>query len=316
MINTCAGCGKSVDIVESLCERCFKLKHYGQFEHEQIDENLFEDIINKVNNHDLVLYLIDTLNFYVDNNLLKQLKTKTNVVLVLTKGDVLPRSVKFSKIITKIKEQYDSPAMVISSHKKLHLDHLYKLIMKHPKTYLIGTANAGKSTLINQLLASYGETKTNANLTVSNYPGTTLGEVSIALSKEHVLIDTPGIVNDGDISYYLDSEMNKLLNTKKEIKPINFQIIRPTSVIVEDFLRIDTKTANSLTFFMSNNLKIKRINYDTNKSNLDLTKKTLDVPANSDIIILGLGFINVKKTGVFEIYVPEKIEVKVRSELI
>ena len=78
---------------------------------------------------------------------------------------------------------------------------------------------------------------------------------------------------------------------------------------IEDkiFLKINSKS-NSLTFYLSNELKIKK----SFKSSIKDFNLKLEIDDNSDIIIKGLGFINVKKATIVEIMLegPEIIEVR------
>ena len=100
---------------------------------------------------------------------------------------------------------------------------------------------------------------------------------------------------------------------KRPIRPITYQIKFQQSIQIEDFLIIEFLNENSATFYLSNNLKSERI-YDNVKT--ELLKKEFEVEYGSDIVIKGLGFINVKKRGNVNIYIKNGIEVFTRNSVI
>ena len=86
----------------------------------------------------------------------------------------------------------------------------------------LGVTNVGKSTLINKLIQSIGET--GEVITTSQYPGTTLGQIDIPFDEHSSLVDTPGIIHRHQITHYLaEKEMKKVL-PQKELQPEDFPI--------------------------------------------------------------------------------------------
>src|SRR5699024_12302369 len=74
--------------------------------------------------------------------------------------------------------------------------------------YVIGMANVGKSSLINRILQATG---VEADvITTSQFPGTTLDLIDIpfddANGNEASLIDTPGIINPGQMTSILEGK--------------------------------------------------------------------------------------------------------------
>ena len=165
--------------------------------------------------------------------------------------------------------------------------------------------------MINKLLYNY--TDKNINITTSFLPSTTLDTIEIELD-DYKLIDTPGLLDDGNIINYIDKETLKRIIPKKEIKPKVFQIKQDQSIIVDKILRVDVKKDNDIVFYMSD-LEIFRI-YKENDKLINLEKHILDVDDNTDIVINGLGFIKIKKKSTVIIYTIENVLVYARKSLI
>ena len=118
---------------------------------------------------------------------------------------------------------------------------------------------------------------------------TTLNSIEIKLNDELTIIDTPGILNNGDFSNYIDIKTLKKVTPKKEIKPITYQIKNPQSIFIEDLVRVDLKDLNSVTLYLSNALKVDRI-FNPRDKLFNLEKYEFDIKDNQDIVISGLGF--------------------------
>ena len=88
------------------CERCFKVINYNEFIPVNL-ENINEYIINEVNEKaKLVFFLIDLLN--INEETIETFnKIKTKKYLVISKSDVIPKSIKEEKLNSWLKEIYN-----------------------------------------------------------------------------------------------------------------------------------------------------------------------------------------------------------------
>ena len=87
---------------------------------------------------------------------------------------------------------------------------------------------------------------------------------------------------------------------------------------INDLVRVDYTEGdrNSFTVFVSNELKVSRINSNTNNNLKELNKCTYEIKYNTDLVINGLGFIKIMNKGKVDIYLDKDVEVYLRRSLI
>ena len=326
----CAGCGVilqdkdkndlgyTLDLTKELCERCFRIRNYNDYKIVIKDNNDFINILKDVNiTNDLVVLVVDIFNI---NKNLEQISKYLNndILLVLTKRDILPKSCYDKKLIEYFNNYNLNivDSVIISSVKNYNFDELYNKINLYKKSkdvYVVGFTNSGKSTMINKILYNYSTN--NTVITTSNLPSTTIDSIRVCVNDTLTLIDTPGLLDDGDIINYVSASTLKKIIPVKEIKPITYQIKMFQSIFVEDLVRLDVCDKNSLTMYVSNNLETNRVFKDSNKLK-NLKKHELLLEDDSDIVIQGLGFIKITNKSKIILYTKEGVRVFVRKNLI
>ena len=313
--------GYTTSLENDICSRCFRMKNYGEYQVVTKSNDEYIEILKSVNEtKDLVIYMVDLLNVSKDISLIREY-FDNKVLLVLNKRDLLPKSIKDEKIIEYFKnEGLDFQDIIIVSPKKnYNIDELLLKIKKHKTSknvYVVGHTNVGKSTLINTLMKNYSEF--DSELTISPLPSTTLNKISIKLSDDLTLIDTPGLVDQGNIVNYVDSDLLKKISPKKEIKPKTYQLREGQCLVIGDIFRVDYMEGdkNSFTIFASNELKIKRHNMYKHEALKDLFKHEMDVGYHQDVVVNGLGFIKIVEKAKISVYLNKDVEVFVRDSLI
>ncbi len=311
-MNKCIGCGDVIKDSNKLCPRCFKIVNYGEYEKVIKKNSDFKEILKNISKtKDLTLLVFDVLNIGNLEDIIDLLNDR--VILVLTKRDLLPKSLFENKIINYLDNPKFIAKIMVSSKNNYNIDNLYNLINKYKTNniYVVGYTNAGKSSLINKLIYNYSDL--DYSITTSFIPTTTIDTIKIKLN-DFTLIDTPGLIDDGSIINYLDPSDLKKITPQKTIKPITYQIKNKQYIYIEDFLIIEVLDPTNLTIFMANGLKINRFYKDKGFNNLTCHK--LEVDLKNDIVIKGLGFIKISKKCQINIYTIEKVDVYLRKSLI
>ena len=314
--------GYTTSIENDICQRCFRMKNYGEYQVVTKSNEEYINILKGVSEtKDLVLYITDLINLEKNLEQIRNL-IPNKMILVLNKKDALPRSVKEEKLIAYLESMgiHFEEVIVISANKNYNIDYLLRRIKFHQTSknvYVVGHTNAGKSSLINKLIQNYSDNA--QELTMSPLPSTTLNTVKIEINDHLTLFDTPGLVQNGSILNHVDEKMTKKISPKKEIKPKTFQLRRNQSIIIEDLIRIDYVEGekNSFTLFVSNDLNIKRLLNSNNHEVLkDLNKVTYQVGYDEDLAITGLGFVKIVNKGTIDVYVNKDVETYMRKSLI
>ena len=338
MIKKCLGCGSILQSSDktklgyinekkieeaNICERCFKLINYGEFKKIDTTGEEYIDIYKNINKtDDLVLFLVDIFNI---NSSIEMINKYINnkIILVITKFDILPKSVKENKIKEKLKKYNFNnniiDMVIISSKTNYNIDMLYNKIKENKTSnnvYICGNTNSGKSTLINKFIKNYSDV--DISITTSILPSTTININEIKVDDDLTLIDTPGFIEKDNISEYIDAKTLKKVMPHKEIRPITYQISEGTTLLIDNMLRIEYVKGekNSFTFYLSNDIIISRINTITNNRGKKLKSTIVDVEPLEDVIVNGLCFIKIKKKARIKIYTIEGVGVYKRKSLI
>ena len=322
-MNKCIGCGSILqdtienkdgyvlDINDKLCQRCFRIRYYNEYKNTIRDNNDYLKILDSINNDDLVVYVTSLLDIRLD-----YIDSFKNVIVVLTKRDILPKSVKDDKLIKYIKSRYNPlEVIVVSSIKNYNIDYLFDILRQYKKKniYVVGTTNGGKSTLINKLIKNYSDN--DVVITSSMYPSTTLDKIEINILGLNI-IDTPGLINKGSIVNYIDNNLLKKITIKKEIKPKTYQLTGKGSVLIEDLIRLDYDTkGTSMTIYVNNLVNIRFLGKDNNKL-LDGKCNKFSLDNNKDIVISDLCFIKFTKNVDLNIYSNYDVLIYERDNLI
>lgn len=324
MTKKCSGCGITLqntdselegyttNIEKDLCLRCFRIKNYSDYKVIDKDNLDFINILKSIDKtNDLVVLLVDLFNINKDiTEITKYLHN--DILLVFTKKDIFSYKIRDEKLMNSINIKcVDS--IVVSSKKNYNFDSLYEKINEHKKSnnvYVVGYTNSGKSTLLNKLIYNYSEK--DGNLTTSILPSTTLDTVEIKINDELTLIDTPGIIDSGNISNYVDPKTLLKIIPNQEIKPITYQVNKKQYILVENLLKIETGN-NDLTLYFSNKLNIKRVYKDIDSN---LVCHNILVDRYHDIVITGMGFIRSRKKENIKIYTLDGVDVYTRESLI
>lgn len=325
-MNKCLGCGSVLqndnpelegyvkNLDNTYCERCFRIKNYGDYKFIAKSNIEFVEILNEVNKtKDLVLLVVDIFNLPENFELITKHITNP-ILLVLTKWDVMPDI--YEQKILDYMDQYHlnlCDKIIVSSNKNYNMDVLIdkiKFYQKSENVYVVGYTNAGKSSLINKLIYNYSENT--PTITTSIVPSTTLNSIEVKLDNTLTLIDTPGLLFESSIDNFIDIKTLKKITPKRTIKPITYQVKTFQTITIEDLLALELNN-NNINMYFSSDLKIERY-YKKRKFNLEA--KVIEVAENTDVVISGLGFIKFTKKEKIVLYVIPGTHVFTRASLI
>ncbi len=355
----CIGCGSTIqttnenelgyvipkllenDNLENLvCHRCFQIKHYNKITKNDLDIKTYENIFNKsINKNALFIYLVDIFDF--EGTFLKEINDllrDKNFIVVANKADLLPKSLKENKLESIVRHRLNLEEIkcidcfVTSIVKKQYVDEILEKIDKYRRgrdVYIVGVSNVGKSTFINALLKSVGIA--NNVITTSIIPGTTIDLIEIPFFDDNkFIIDTPGIINTGNILNNVDSKYFKQIMPNKEINARNYQLKEEQSIILNGFACFDFVKGESqtITFYFSNNIELHRTKLEKAPTmfpsrneelfkvdNFEIDEFHFKIKEPCELVILGLGFIRVNE-GEYNIKVVKGTKVVKRDGFI
>ena len=315
IMTKCLGCGalmqcedknkegytRSLD--NKFCERCFQIKHYNKYSFIDADGKRFLENVKEIEKTgDLVLLVTDFLN--LDN--ISKFKIKNPVILVITKRDIMPKSFYEERFLNSIKCDLNVVGKILVSAKNnYNLDALLEMINKYKRSknvYVAGFTNAGKSSLINKFLKNYGNKA--EEITTSILPSTTIDLNYISIMDDLVLIDTPGLIDEGSIYNLVSGDELGRIIPRREIRPIIYQIKSLQTVVIDKYASLYLDD-NNITIYMSNDLQINR--FYKERVIYNFKYYDIDVLEGSDLVIKGLGFIRFKKSGKVRLGLPRGV---------
>ncbi|MEX2461799.1 MAG: ribosome biogenesis GTPase YqeH [Paenibacillaceae bacterium] len=366
-ITHCEGCGVKLQTIDTaklgfipeqalnrepiICQRCFRIKHYNEVSSTALHQDDFLQILGHIGNtQSLVVHIVDIFDF--EGSLIGSLPRfiGTNpLLLVVNKIDLLPKVSNLNKIVNwvqrQLKEQGLRPVeiVMVSAKKNIGFERFMQTLDKHragKDIYVVGATNVGKSTLINRLIRDYSDLE--AELTTSQYPGTTLDIVKIPLDDGKFIFDTPGIVYKHRLSELVAKRDIQALLPNEAIKPMVFQLNEQQTLFFGALARFDFihGERQSFTCYVSSAIKIHRTKLEKadelyaehrgemlkppSKEDLEslppLTKHPVHIRkgSNVDVLISGLGWIKINSLAgaELEVHVPKGVKLSIRESLI
>ncbi|XP_057807598.1 GTP-binding protein BRASSINAZOLE INSENSITIVE PALE GREEN 2, chloroplastic [Salvia miltiorrhiza] len=272
----------------TVCARCHSLRNYGRVKN-QVAENLIPDfdfdrlistrLMKPTGNADatVVVMVVDCVDFegsfpkraakslfkaLADGQDGKHSKKLPKLVLVATKVDLLPSQISPARLDRWVRHRAKengapklSGVYMVSSKKDLGVRNLLAFIknLAGPRgnVWVIGSQNAGKSTLINAFSKKEGVKV--AKLTEAPIPGTTLGILRIGgiLPAKAKMYDTPGLLHPYLMSMRLNRDEQKMVEMRKELQPRTFRIKAGQTVHVGGLVRLDLDEASVETIYVT-----------------------------------------------------------------
>lgn len=284
MVRKCLGCGTIIqnedanragyttDINRPYCKRCFRLMHYNEIPKVFATNKDFIKVIDyELKKKNLFVYLIDIFSFPISFNreITDKLRGK-DVILVVNKIDLLPKSFNLNNILNFVSKQCEKiffkviGIFLISAKKGYYLSELFKhleLYRKERDICILGLASVGKSSFINALLKQFADAKEDT-IAISQIPGTTLEEINIPFFLDNRgFIDTPGLISEESILSQVKPEYYNLVLPNKEISPITYQLYGSYTYFLGGlvYLSFNDITKGSLIIYKAEKLKVNKV---------------------------------------------------------
>lgn len=346
----CKGCGVVLQTTDSklpgytpkensdYCQRCFRLMHYDDLivsMRKGIDPDV---VLQKIaSSNALILWVVDLFDFEASMIPgINRLLLEKDIIMVCTKRDILPETLSEEKIarfvFSRLKELgIQIKSLILTSkvermgvEEVMDAIHMYR---KNREVIVMGKANSGKSTLLNNLAGM-------DTLTMSRYPGTTLDFNTLQINGIP-FVDTPGIEISKSMVMEVEEEQLKEILPARTLKPLVYQLRFDQSFAIGGLARIDLLGCDhaSCVFYMADTLRIHRSktsgaealwekHYGILLKPIPLTKKFKKYAIRKemdkmDIVIDGLGWACVHgQMSTITVYVPENVNVTFRKAML
>lgn len=277
-----AGYVKEIVLIENgddvYCKRCHDVIHHNKkYDVENDIEGYYSKIKNIKNTNSLVLLLVDI--FDINNGFIPKLSEyigKNEVLVLVNKTDIIPRSMKLKNIeeyirgVAKKQNLNFVGVMMISAKNPKDCEKVVEKIRKlkyryknkrrtgFDDCYVMGCASVGKSTFINSVIGKYLGGKN--FITTSEQYHTTVDIIKIPLDQTSYIIDTPGIVNDKSFGNYLNYESMKDLKVNTYIKPKTYQLKSDQTMFIGGLCKLEFCEGENISasFYVGNDLYIHR----------------------------------------------------------
>ena len=336
-----------------LCQRCYRLIHYGQLAPTNVTEEEYRTAVMRVlAKPSLVLYVVDLFDF--NGSLVRGMAgTLKNheVIMVANKFDLLPRGTSVDKVASWLWREAHRAQLepqeihVVSAKKGFGMDSVVQTVVQRARNrnvVVMGMANVGKSTVLNSLIRGLDPEEETDSFTTSPFPGTTLGAVTIKVKHSGIAItDTPGLLGRFRLQDRVCAESLKQIVPKERIRPRVYQLAERQTLFLGGLVRMDFTRgqAQSFVVYAANQLYIHRTKLEqADELYAKQVGQMLQPPCDTcdetlrqlvtkrvgfkdgrpvDVVIPGLGWIRLSGEAVqLVMHYPQGVEIAVRPALI
>lgn len=268
---SCQGCGASIQSTEPqnfgfvpehllnkdelLCQRCFRINHYGRNEIGPIAaSDALESIRAGASWASGVCLVVDLLDFEagLPAPLLGLLRGK-EVVLAVNKVDLIPSTTPLKELGRWVRERLDYyglprvTVVLVSAANGYGFPALADLLLTLGKRVLfVGITNVGKSSVLQRLLQMRigGGTRKRIEPTISPYPGTTVNVSRWSCPGGLILADSPGFIPYGRISDMVTPERALEVIPHKKLSSHLYPVQAGEAVLIKGLCAAECLSSN------------------------------------------------------------------------
>lgn len=332
----------------AFCNKCFEAERYHSLSNEPyIDEDFINVLKEAKEKNCLLVYVVNLFSFETSfSKEVIDLIERMKILVVGTKFDLLPAGVKKDDIkeyvahrfrVAGLKITVDDVMITSKKDNDSIQDTLTRILeLKNAKNvYVIGSEDAGKTSLISSFLKIYSNLS-NGNIVTHKYKGTNLKVMEIPLTNKSSMYETPGISITNSILFGLDAKTLKAIYLTKRVKPNEISLHEGHSLFIGGLAVIELlegENSDIICYFHENvelhknhvrnvEEKFVKLNKDGElvpslskiKTIADMEEFDVSMGNNSgtyrDIGFSGLGWVSIKSKGQkFRIYVPKGVSI-------
>ncbi|MCK9524880.1 MAG: 50S ribosome-binding GTPase [Limnochordia bacterium] len=353
----CQGCGATLQTTEPnrfgfvpdhlleqdalLCQRCFRINHYGQDEIGPVQaSDAFKSISAGVDWSDGMCLVVDLLDFEagLPPALLGLMRGK-NVVLAVNKVDLIPKTTPPNEVRSWVKSRlgyYGLPRVKVVLISAVNgygfpalADHLLTL---GKKILFVGITNVGKSSVLQRLLQMRigGGQRKKTEPTISPYPGTTVNVSRWSCPGGLVLADSPGFVPQGRISDLVSPELAQEIIPHRSLSSHLYPVKSGDAVVIKGLCAVEciSEVDHGLLLGFTGSgvnwqkTSSKQLNKWLQKGVegapiKDWEEHLVQLEPSEDLCISGLGWVSARKSPQrLRLHIPVGAEFTIRPNLI
>ena len=265
-----------------LCQRCHGLRFQnklpaealrvgGEATHAELQPDYFVRLLRDISRRRcVVIAIVDLFDFHgsLVPDLPNVVGDDNTLILVGNKLDLLPEGIMHKRIESWVRKESRKARLPPLSSVHLVscktgagmpklLDEMKELMSrKRLDAYVVGAANAGKSSFINHILRSV---QPGRSLTTSALPGTTLDFVRVSvMAGQYSLFDTPGVILPNQLTTRLNTAELSQVVPKKRAQHVTLRVKEGKSVLLGGIAQIHLTQGRPflLTFYLANAVQI------------------------------------------------------------
>jgi ribosome biogenesis GTPase A len=268
-----------------VCQRCHGLRYQnrlptetlrvgggeGAAAHAELQPEYFVSLLEDISRRRcVVVAIVDLFDFH--GSLIPQLPRvvaeDASLILVANKLDLLPANVDGKSVERWVRSEAKRAGLprahavhLVSCKSGVGMPKLLSemrdlMSRRRLDAYVVGAANAGKSSFINHVLRSV---KAGRSVTTSHLPGTTLDFVRVSvLAGQQSLYDTPGLILPNQLTNALNTDELSQVVPKKRAQHVTLRVSEGKSVLLGGVARVHMRAGRPflLTFYLANAVRI------------------------------------------------------------
>lgn len=327
--------------VEPLCRRCYRIRHYNVAEPTPLSgRSLLSAVAAGVAEGEGALFLVDPFDFegtwrpeWVP------LFGKRPYYLVLNKIDLLPSVSKEPEVIAWARKRVGNvrplPQGILSSGTRRPKDlAALRAVLERNRwssVTLVGATNVGKSSLLGVMAGAGGILPT-----VSHFPGTTQGVVTVRPAEGPVFLDTPGLTPGDRFSEAVCPSCGARLTPAKRLQAKLFHVLPGQGVLFANaaFFELRSDTPGTFLCYAGDEVTFHRTTGEKGRAllgqstdwlnglcancavSLEWKRHEVRLKSGQDLAIAGLGWVSLRGgDATIAVWLPEGVLLKARPGL-